>query len=363
FERDLGTVIPAGVTSLAFTAQDEDIVLYNAGDWSLIFDGSAYGLGDNANEDVDSVSILADGRMVISARGSPNATTTNPNPLPTNPAGVWNGTNPRPQDEDLLVFDPATGYFDLYFDGSDIALANSDAEDVSGAAVAGNGDIYLTTNGTFLTSSLFTGGGNDVFVCRGAVPGSVTSCASEAFFFQGTAFGVDNTTAESLDALSLYGSGLAPNVAVVGAQSRRVNLGVNTTNVANGAIFGVPLAGEIEGGVFDDTNLDMNPLSLLFDEKAGIVGAPVGVYDHYNYLLGVMFMGNPLCYAGSTVCPAGEPLGQKPEAERRFAPGVHRYLGNDPAFPGYNSAFEPFELSYTFAQGAYKFEADWSLIP
>jgi hypothetical protein len=362
FERDLGTAIPAGVTSLAFTAQDEDIVLYDAGDWSLTFDGSAYGLGDIAAEDVDSVSILADGRMVISTRGNPNAAG-NPNPLPTDPAGVWNGTNPRPQDEDLLVFDPATGYFDLYFDGSDIALNNTSAEQVDGAAVDGNGNIYLTTTGTFVTSTSLTGGGNDVFVCRGAVTGSATSCASQAFFFQGIGFGVDNTTAESLDALSLFGSGLAPDVIVIGGQSRRVNLGVNTTNVANGAIFGVPLAGEIEGGVFDDTNLDMNPLSLLYQEKAGIVGAPVGVYDHYNYLLGVGFMGNPLCYTGSTVCPPGEPLGQKPEMERRFAPGVHRYKGNDPAFPGYNPAYDPMELSYTFAQGAYKFEADWSLLP
>ena len=362
FERDLGTAIPAGVTSPALTAQDEDVVLYNAGDWSLTFDGSTYGLGDIAAEDVDSVSILADGRMVISTRGNPNPAG-NPNPLPTNPASVWNGTNPRPQDEDLLVFDPATGYFDLYFDGSDIALANTAAEQVDGAAVTSNGDIYLTTTGTFATSTSLAGGGNDVFVCRGAVTGSATSCASQAFFFQGIGFGVDNTTAESLDALSLYGSGLAPNVIVAGGQSRRVNLGVNTTNVANGAISGVPLAGEIEGGVFDDTTLDMNPLSLLFEEKAGIVGAPVGVYDHYNYLLGVGFMGNPLCYTGSTVCPPGEPLGQKPEMERRFAPGVHRYLGNDPAFPGFNPAFAPLELPYTFAQGAFKFEADWSLVP
>ncbi|RME44187.1 MAG: hypothetical protein D6791_13740, partial [Chloroflexi bacterium] len=123
-----------------------------------------------------------------------------------------------------------------------------------------------------------------------------------------------------------------------------------------------------------------------YQEKAGIVGAPVGVYDHYNYLLGVMYMGNPLCYAGSTVCPSGEEPVQKPEAERRFASGVHRYLGNDPAFPsedvnnngvldpgedlngngridGFNPNFAPFELGYSFPQGGYKFEADWSLLP
>ncbi|RME47494.1 MAG: hypothetical protein D6791_05735, partial [Chloroflexi bacterium] len=115
-------------------------------------------------------------------------------------------------------------------------------------------------------------------------------------------------------------------VTVNGGHSSRVDLGLNTRPLASDPV-GVPLAGEIEGGVFDDNNLDMNPLSLLFEEKAGVVGAPVGVYDHYNYLLGVMYMGNPLCYTGSTVCPPGEITGQKPEAERRFAPDVHRYLG------------------------------------
>ncbi|MFQ5517666.1 MAG: hypothetical protein ACE5E8_08830, partial [Acidimicrobiia bacterium] len=172
--------------------------------------------------------------------------------------------------------------------------------------------------------------------------------------------------------------------AVAGGMSTRVDVGANTT--AGGAAFGVPRAGEVEGGVFDDAGpLDPNPLSLLFDEKAGIVGAPVGVYDHNDYFLGVMFMGDPLCYSGSTVCPSPFPvLGQKPEAERRFAPGVHRYLGNDPGFcedvngngvldagedvngngnlDCFNSDFTPMELPYTFPQGGFKFEADWSLL-
>jgi hypothetical protein len=150
-------------------------------------------------------------------------------------------------------------------------------------------------------------------------------------------------------------------VRVLRGKSREVNLGLTT--MPKGATFGVPLAGEIEGGVFDDMNLDTNLFSLLYMEKAGIIDAPVGVYDHYNYLLGWMPMGNPYCYSNSFVCPPGEPLGQKPEAERRFAPGVHRYLGNDPSQPGYNEAYYPFELAYSFGQGAYKFEADWSLIP
>ena len=155
---------------------------------------------------------------------------------------------------------------------------------------------------------------------------------------------------------------LGESTTVVAGQSRKVDIGANTRPVASEAM-GVPLAGEIEGGVFDDLNVDNNSLSLLYFEKAGITGTPVGVYDHLGYRLGMGYMGNPLCYAGSTVCPAGEPPVQKPEVERRFAPGVHIFVGNDPTSPEYNPNYLPLSLAYMFGQGKYKFEADWSLVP
>ncbi|MFQ5605522.1 MAG: DNRLRE domain-containing protein, partial [bacterium] len=139
--------------------------------------------------------------------------------------------------------------------------------------------------------------------------------------------------------------------------------------------FGVPLAGEIEGGVFDDVNIDNrggeftpdpgDARSLLFAEKAGVPGAPVGVYDHLGYLMGAGFMGNPLCHAAAYPgdCPPGEDPVQKPEMERRFAPGVHIYAGNDPTLPGFCPNYLPLILPYTFGQGKFKFEADWSLVP
>lgn len=151
-------------------------------------------------------------------------------------------------------------------------------------------------------------------------------------------------------------------LALSGGASVNHDFGMNTRPDPLVSI-GVPLAGEIEGGVFDDVNIDSNPASLLFLEKAGIPGVPVGVYDHLGYFLGAGFMGNPLCYEGSIVCPTGEEPIQKPEMERRFAPGVHIYIGNDPSLPGYNPNYLPLALAYQFGQGKYKFEADWSLIP
>ncbi len=170
------------------------------------------------------------------------------------------------------------------------------------------------------------------------------------------------------------------HVTVTGGLNSRVDLGVNTTPV--GSTWGVPLAGEMEGGMFSGNgDLDPNPTSLLFDEASAIVGSPVAVYDHYNYFIGVMYQGDPYCHAfNNSIHTPGDPndpfscvstiaLEQKPEAERRFAPGVHRYNGNDSAFlwttwdptiPAYNPNFDQMELGYAVPQGGYKFEAAWT---
>ncbi len=162
---------------------------------------------------------------------------------------------------------------------------------------------------------------------------------------------------------------------VVSALATEHDFGVNTRPDPS-SLAGVPLAGEIEGGVFDDLNIDNNPTSLLFMEKAGVPGTPIGVYDHLGYLMGAGYMGDPYCnpwnnaahppadYPGDPYsCSSTTNTTQKPEMERRFAPGVHIYYGNDPAFPGYNPNYLPLVLPYTFGQGKYKFEADWSLVP
>jgi len=157
------------------------------------------------------------------------------------------------------------------------------------------------------------------------------------------------------------------SVTLAGSEAARVDLGIKTE---------VQLAGEIEGGIFDDINLDTNPESVWFDEKAVVVGAPLGVYDHLGYFLGSAYMGSPLCYEGSPVCPSKVtphtfctpgydcPI-EKPEVGIRVAPGPHIFVGNDPAFHdnGYDPSFEPLPWAYNFGQGKNKFEADWSLIP
>jgi len=76
--------------------QDEDVVYFNAGTWSLYFDGTAHGLGTSGNLDLDAISVVGavggtGGTLYFSTLGN------------TNPPGVggtaddadiysWNGT-------------------------------------------------------------------------------------------------------------------------------------------------------------------------------------------------------------------------------------------------------------------------------
>jgi len=179
---------------------------------------------------------------------------------------------------------------------------------------------------------------------RGVVPGNYTVQVVTPAGFSPSPVGTD-----------------AQSITVVGGQRNDVDFGMNTL---------IPLAGEIEGGVFDDVFIDNNHQSILWLEKQGLPHMPVGIYDHLGYKLGWGAMGHPWCYLpqppaiiGGRVCPATEQLGQKPEIERRAAPGVHIYLANDPTLPGYNTDYVPLAVNYGFGQGQFKFEADWSLLP
>ena len=147
--------------------EDEDIVLYDAGVWSLYFDGSDVGLGDGgSDEDVDAFEILPNGRLLISTLG--------------------NGSVPGVggfKDEDLLrctgTFGPATTCtWAVYFEGSDVALTARLGE-CRRRSVAG-ANIYLSTIGDFDTGGGNVGQGADVFVCIGATTGAATSCATSA---------------------------------------------------------------------------------------------------------------------------------------------------------------------------------------
>ena len=102
-----------------------------SGTFSMYFDGSDVGF-DTTAEKIDSVSLLPDGRVLISTTGNPVV------------AGVTGA-----KDEDVLAFTPTSlgnitsGSWAMYFDGSDVGLAETSGEDVDALDVVGWKDLSI----------------------------------------------------------------------------------------------------------------------------------------------------------------------------------------------------------------------------
>jgi len=165
-----------------------------AGTFSMYLHGADVGL-DTSAESVDALSLLPDGRVLISTSGSASV------------PGVAG------QDEDALAFSPTSlgsvtsGTWATYFDGSDVGLADSSSEDVDALDVDPNGNIYLSTLGDFAVNGV-AGADEDVFVCSPSSIGSVTACTySPALYFDGSLWGQD---ANDIDAFNLLITGIFP---------------------------------------------------------------------------------------------------------------------------------------------------------
>jgi len=158
---------PATVPGIAGKVDDSDVVAYNGSAFSLYFDGSAYGLSTNA-EDVDAIAFDEAGKLWLSTTGSFAL------------AGGLKGG-----DEDLLRFD--AGVWTLRFDGSHNAgLA---AEDVVGADVAANGDIYLSLLDGFNVGGI-SGNAADVFICTPGSLGAMNTTCDYRLFWNATSYGL-----------------------------------------------------------------------------------------------------------------------------------------------------------------------------
>ncbi|MEZ4642708.1 MAG: hypothetical protein R3E31_08230 [Chloroflexota bacterium] len=160
----------------AGSVDDSDIVQFSptslgdntAGTFSFFFDGSDVGL-TTTSEDIDAMSVSTDGKLVISTLGSFSVT------------GASGG------DEDILIFTASSfgsttsGSWALYFDGSDVGLSDSSSEDIYGVSIDTNGDLYLTTAGTFSVTGV-SGDGADIFICVPGSLGSTTSCTFSMYW-------------------------------------------------------------------------------------------------------------------------------------------------------------------------------------
>jgi hypothetical protein len=167
----IGMVMDADV--VRFTPTDLGDV--TAGSFSWYLDGSDVGL-TTVGEDIDALDLAPDGRLVVSTLGT---------------ASVPGATA---LDEDLLVFNATQlgattqGTWQLFFDGSDVALTDVN-EDVWGVWLDDlTQDVYLSTLGNFTTSDGVTGDDDDIFICHPAGLGSNTACAFD-FFWNGALYG------------------------------------------------------------------------------------------------------------------------------------------------------------------------------
>lgn len=190
------------VTVNGVTAAPQDILRFDAtslgsttaGTFSLYFDGGDVGLDNSSGEKIDALSLLPDGRLLISTNGNPSV---------PDVAG---------KDEDVLGFlptslgDTTSGTWSLFFDGSDVGLSETSGEDVDALDVVG-GNIYFSTQDVFDVNGL-SGADEDIFVCTVTSLGEATACDYQtSLYFDGSTWGLE---ANDVDAFHVLASASAP---------------------------------------------------------------------------------------------------------------------------------------------------------
>ncbi len=182
---------PATVPEVG-AVDDSDVVRFTAaspgsstGSLDLYLDGSDVGLSTSA-EDVDALELLPDGHLLVSTRGS------------------FAVDAVLGDDEDLIELTPvalgptSAGTWAMYFDGSDVGLADG-GEDVDGVAVDLNGDLYLSTAAGFSVSGA-SGADEDVTAFTPDSLGSDTAGSyASTTFFDGSAHGLGETDVVAIE--------------------------------------------------------------------------------------------------------------------------------------------------------------------
>ena len=179
-----GTI--AGVGSV----DDSDIVRFDAaslgantaGTFSLYFDGSAVGL-TTSGEDIDSLSRLSDGRLLIST------------------LAAYSVLGASGRGDDILAFTPTAlgsstnGTWALHFDGSDVGI--TPRSNIDGAGLKGS-TLYLTTANAISRDGL-SAADEDVFVCDSAVFGSHSQCSfAPLLYFDGSVWGLGGDDVDAI---------------------------------------------------------------------------------------------------------------------------------------------------------------------
>ena len=178
------------------------------------------------------------------------------------------------RNEDVWTYDPTSGDFALYFDGSDVGLASAALD---GLHVESNGDILISLTAAFSVGSLSGGPSgssiddSDVVRFVPSTTGNSTSGAFE-FIFDGSDIGL-SANSEDVDAISVNGAG---------------QLVISTTGTTNAN--GVSTIRDEDMMTFAATSLGSNTagsLSLLFDgSDRGLGGSGSDDVDAIHWISG-----------------------------------------------------------------------------
>ena len=102
-----------------------------------------------------------------------------------------------------------------------------------------------------------------------------------------------------------------------------------------------------KGYIIDDLSISVNPLDLMYGEKAGAPLMPIGIYDFTNRMVASM-VSDPngvfeilLPSTHSVNCPS--PSG--------VCPNIYYMLGNDPSLAGYNPQYRTIGASFEIYSG------------
>lgn len=185
-----GTIVQA--TPIAFS--NEDVLLYNANldSWTLVFDGSAFGL---AAANLDGLHVLPDGTFLLSFNGSQN--------IP--------GIATPVADQDIVQFvpvngTPTAGTFLPYFWGAEYGLENP-GEEIDAIALAPPPDnrLLVSTKGEYDLGQSFVGDGKDLL----AIPLTPTPFVTPAWtlYLDGAAVELDVDT-ENISGVSVMNNGV-----------------------------------------------------------------------------------------------------------------------------------------------------------
>lgn len=143
-----------------------------SGRYEVLLRGPDLFLGTNA-EAIDALGFAPDGRLLVSTHGGFKVSTVGPT-LSGDAQDIIMLTTSQPGDF-------SNGTWEMWFDGSDVAMTVG-GEDIDGVwAHPGGSTVYLTTRGTFQVSGA-SGDGSDILLCEPISLGELTQCNFSLWF-------------------------------------------------------------------------------------------------------------------------------------------------------------------------------------